>query len=123
MCDKAFNVIVSIFSFTIGLAYLILSFLPHMPPPNAFSVHWQHHQDFWAEGLDLPAPLPNNTNRSSKSINSTATPPAFPHPSSWHPSSPYYFTKQNTNNSHDHNHPIPLVLRDDPSTIKATTNK
>ncbi|KAI8145680.1 COPI associated protein-domain-containing protein [Fennellomyces sp. T-0311] len=83
MCNKSFNVIVTILNFTIGLAYLILSFLPHMPPPNPLSVHWQHRQDFWAEGLDLhPPPHPHKT--------SSSTPPAFPHPSSWHPSSPYY---------------------------------
>ena len=89
MCDKAFNVIVSILNFTMGLAYLILSFLPQMPPPNPLSIHWQHRQDFWAEGLDLPAP----STRSSKLL--TPTTPAFPHPSFWHPSSPYY-TKHTT---------------------------
>ena len=90
MCDKAFNVIVSILNFTMGLAYLILSFLPQMPPPNPLSIHWQHRQDFWAEGLDLPAP----STRSSKLL--TPTTPAFPHPSLWHPSSPYYYTKHTT---------------------------
>ncbi|KAG2227002.1 hypothetical protein INT45_006409 [Circinella minor] len=67
-----------------------------MPPPNPLSVHWQHRQDFWAEGLDLPAP----STRSSKLL--TPTGPPFPHPSLWHPSSPYYYTKYPTSTLQDH---------------------
>lgn len=73
MCKIAFNIIVAIFAFTIGFAYFILSLIPTLPPPNGFLIHWQNHQDFWAEGLDLaipPTPVFN-----------------FPHPSAWHPSS------------------------------------
>lgn len=54
MCEIAFNIIVSILSFTLGFTYFILSLIPTIPPPNSFLIHWQNHKDFWAEGLDLP---------------------------------------------------------------------
>ncbi|KAI9257206.1 hypothetical protein BDA99DRAFT_606468, partial [Phascolomyces articulosus] len=121
--DAAFNVIVSIFNFTMGFAYIILSFLPKMPPPNPLSVHWQHRQDFWAEGLDLPAP----SARSSKLL--TPTPPAFPHPSSWHPSSTYHYNKHITsttsNISAQQQHSIqPQQQNDDhvPASVNTTHN-
>ncbi|CDS05151.1 hypothetical protein LRAMOSA07680 [Lichtheimia ramosa] len=82
MNPTPFNVIVSIITCTVGLGYLILSFLPQMPPPNAFCVHWQHHQDFWAEGLDLPPPPPPQPSHPPMTNIITVTPP---HPSTWHP--------------------------------------
>lgn len=71
MCNIAFNIIVSIISFTIGLVYFILSLIPSLPPPNGFLIHWQHRQDFWAEGMDLTVPSPFTV--------------YGPHPSAWHP--------------------------------------
>lgn len=77
MCKIAFNIIVAIIAFTIGFTYFLLSLIPNLPPPNGFLIHWQNHQDFWAEGLDLTIPPP--------------TKPALLHvplhPSAWHPSS------------------------------------
>ncbi|SAM01304.1 hypothetical protein [Absidia glauca] len=34
MCENAFNIIVSIFGFTLGLGYVILSFIPSVPRPK-----------------------------------------------------------------------------------------
>lgn len=59
MCEKLLNIVVTIFSFTLGLAYLIVSLLPQTPPPNSLFINWQNHRDFWAEGLDLQVP-PNH---------------------------------------------------------------
>ncbi|KAG2196585.1 hypothetical protein INT47_004888 [Mucor saturninus] len=73
MCKIAFNIIVSMIAFTVGFVYFILSLVPSLPPPNGFLVHWQHRQDFWAEGLDLAVPAP-------------LTPSVYGlHPSAWHP--------------------------------------
>lgn len=82
MCEVAYNIIVSIFAFTIGLVYLILSLIPTIPPPNSFLVHWKNHKDFWAEGLDLNV-IPNQiitTNIKNDIV-------SYPHPSAWHPAS------------------------------------
>jgi hypothetical protein len=81
MCDIAFNIIVTIITFTIGFFYFILSLIPTLPTPNSFLIHWQNHRDFWAEGLDLPVPKIHTT-----PINNNSNLTHFPHPSAWHPS-------------------------------------
>ncbi|ORY93051.1 hypothetical protein BCR43DRAFT_496259 [Syncephalastrum racemosum] len=46
-CATAYNIIVTIFSISLGLAYVILSFYPRSPPPNSLDLHWQQHRDFY----------------------------------------------------------------------------
>ncbi|KAI8072875.1 hypothetical protein BC940DRAFT_364652 [Gongronella butleri] len=43
MCESAFNIIVSIFGFTLGLAYIILSFVPLVPLPSDLATHWKQY--------------------------------------------------------------------------------
>ncbi|KAI9486649.1 MAG: COPI associated protein-domain-containing protein [Benjaminiella poitrasii] len=111
MCQIAFNIIVAIIMFTIGLIYIIISLLSSLSPPNSFIIHWQNHKDFWAEGLDLPPIIaqrqpvifmenpdiivkpsmsfiqPENYHRSNNT--------SLLHPSAWHPSS----SRLNSNSS------------------------
>ncbi|KAI8391558.1 COPI associated protein-domain-containing protein [Radiomyces spectabilis] len=86
MCHHVFNIIVAIFSFTLGLAYIIISFLPNTRKPYSFWTHWQCHKDLCAVPSLLFAKAP--------SIHSFIN---YPHPSTWHPSpqaSPYIMTSQ-----------------------------
>ncbi|KAG1453456.1 hypothetical protein G6F46_010561 [Rhizopus delemar] len=87
MSRIAFNIIVSILAFTFGLAYIILSLIPSLPPPNGFLVHWQNHKDFWAEGLDLTVPSPIPPTIESSNHLAIPLPSHFMHPSAWHPAS------------------------------------
>lgn len=88
MCEIGFNIIVSLFTFSLGICYFLLSLIPSLPPPSGFLVHWQNHKDFWAEGLDLRPPT---------STEITSIPPRIqisnvPHPSAWHPASGLHVT-------------------------------
>ncbi|KAI8069049.1 COPI associated protein-domain-containing protein, partial [Gilbertella persicaria] len=93
ICDLAFNIIVTILAFTTGFTHLLLSLVPTIPPPNCFLVHWQNHNDFWAEGLDLAIPptVPTITTTTFESnanmLHNTVPLLQFPHPSAWHPPS------------------------------------
>jgi hypothetical protein len=53
----SFNIIVGILSWTVGLLYLIISFVPNIAPPNALIINWQTWKDFSSEGLDLYNPV------------------------------------------------------------------
>ena len=86
MCKIAFNIIVTILTFTLGFAYFIMSLVSTLPPPNGFLVHWQNRKDFWAEGLDLPPPPPTViTTQAMMEYNQKSALLTMPHPSAWHP--------------------------------------
>ncbi|KAI7898787.1 COPI associated protein-domain-containing protein [Cokeromyces recurvatus] len=103
MCEIAFNIIVSIITFTIGFIYIIISLIASLPPPNSFLVHWQNHKDFWAEGLDLEVaarqqpvifidPAIEQPSMSFSYPNSNLL-----HPSAWHPTASRMRTRLKSN--------------------------
>ncbi|KAJ2959454.1 hypothetical protein NQZ79_g5093 [Umbelopsis isabellina] len=53
----SFNIIVGILSWTVGLLYMIISFVPNIPHPNALIINWQTWKEFSSEGLDLYNPV------------------------------------------------------------------
>ncbi|KAI8983031.1 hypothetical protein BDB01DRAFT_835807 [Pilobolus umbonatus] len=52
MCDKVYNIIVAILTFTMGFMYIIVS-LTSFPAPNGLFTNWQNHKHFSVETSDI----------------------------------------------------------------------
>ncbi|ORZ16925.1 COPI associated protein-domain-containing protein [Absidia repens] len=47
------NIIAGTLCLVFGCIYIILSFVPNFPPPNAMIINWQNWKGFSKEGMDL----------------------------------------------------------------------
>ena len=57
MDKSVLNIVAGTLNLSLGLVYMIMSFIiPSFPPPNPISINWQNWKDFSAEGLDLARP-------------------------------------------------------------------
>ncbi|KAI8081333.1 COPI associated protein-domain-containing protein [Halteromyces radiatus] len=89
MCENAFNIIVSIFSFTMGLGYVILSFVPNVPLPKDVC---SRLQQYWNRRL-VDKPNPHHTLLDHHHpISSPPSDQLYHHHLYFHPASP--FSKQ-----------------------------
>lgn len=56
LSPSVLNIVAGTFNLTVGLVYMIMSFIHSFPPPNPIVINWQNWKDFSAEGLDLARP-------------------------------------------------------------------